>query len=77
MSGEDFEKWVRYYNTEPFGAPRKEQMHADLMSSIWMLHGGAKAPAQLRTAEYWKYLTAEANDDDEMDEATARARLGL
>jgi hypothetical protein len=77
MSGEEYEKWIRYYNTEPFGAPRREQMHGDLMSSMWMLNSGPKAPAQMKTANYWMYLNAQANDDDELDEATARARLGI
>lgn len=76
MSGEEYHAWVRYYNTEPFGMPRREQMHGDLLSSLWSLHGTAKAPAQMRTSKYWQYGKSE-EDEGELDESAVRAKLGL
>lgn len=75
MSGDEYANWVRYYNTEPFGSPRREHMHGDLMASLWALHGGPKTPSHMRSAQYWRY--GSDDPDDELNESAVRAKLGV
>lgn len=66
MSGEEYRDWVRYYNTEPFGHPRTESRHADVMTSMWALHGGQSAKAEYRSEKHWTYAPP-PSPDVEMD----------
>lgn len=77
MSGEEYQDWIRYYNTEPFGAPRREAMHGDLMSSLWAFNAGKNTPKHLLTAAHWQYSADAKTDQDEPDEESMRALFGM
>ncbi len=77
MSAEEFHSWVRYYNTEPFGQPRTEAIHGDMMSSMWALHGSSQSPPKLRKSSEWQFQPKGGqNIDAEEEAAMVLAKIG-
>ena len=76
MGADEYHEWLEFYNVRPFGFDRREQMHGDLMSSIWALHGSKECSAKLRSDRHWMYeaQSEEISPENEAEMMLARRR---
>ena len=78
MGADEYNEWVEYYNARPFGFPRAEQRHGDLLMSLWTLLGNKDHPKKMRSSYHWQYgATDPAEEIDPEDEAAmVLAKMG-
>ena len=73
MPAAEYQDWIKYYNAEPFGFPRNNQMFGELMTAILSASSKEFKKEDLKPSRWMYKTTAGAADEMSADDIAALA----